>query len=72
MLKTDTLEEDLMQFSGTENYHKHFLGLLMTDGVKYMADNGGEFGAYWLIDAIGSYQKSLKKCEFQLWELVVN
>jgi len=32
-------ESDLSQFSGTEQWHKH-MGLLLTDGMKYLADNG--------------------------------
>ena len=55
-------ETDLEQFSGTENYYKHWLGLKYTDGVKYMAEKAG---AYWLIDAIASYRR---KEPFQIWE----
>ena len=46
-------EGDLAQFIGTSQYYRHNLGLLYTDGVKYVADRGG---AYWLIDAIASWQ----------------
>jgi hypothetical protein len=62
---------DLIQFTGTSQYYKHLTGLLYTDGVKFMA----EAGAYWLIDAIASYQHKVMNTprlrEFQLWQLVV-
>ena len=54
------------------NYYKHWLGILYTPGIKELADN---HGAYWLIDAIASYQPKLKKNprlqDFQLWNLTV-
>ena len=65
---SEDLEDKLFQFHGTENYYSHFLGLLYTDGIKYLAD---EAQAYWLIDAIASYQPELKGIPFQLWELEV-
>lgn len=60
---------ELGYFTGTENYYKNFLGLVYTDGLKYVAE---EAGAYWLIDAIASYQADLKKHEFQSWTLKQN
>lgn len=42
----------LGQFTGTDNWYKHFTGLLYTDGVQYLAE---EAKAYWLIDAIFSH-----------------
>lgn len=70
----------LAQFSGTENYFRHRFSpvpLVYTDGVKYVAENGGGNGAYWLIDAIASYQldskiknnRMLQECQF--WHLEV-
>ena len=70
------LPADLDMFTGTENYWKNCFGLcfglIYTDGIKYLAENGG---AYWLIDAISSYQNDRKiknnyrLQDFQLWEL---
>lgn len=66
---------DLSPFTGTENWYQHFTGLLYTDGVKYVADQAG---AYWLIDAIASYQQDPRITrnhnlqEFQLWILEVD
>jgi len=67
-------EIDLGYFTGTEEWHRHPSGLLYTDGVKYVAENGG---AYWLIDAVASYQGEpalalTELQEFQLWELAVD
>lgn len=65
---------DLMQFTGTEYWHRHGLvrSVLFTDGAKYVADQGG---AYWLLDEIALAQRFEKKVsgeEFQLWRLIVN
>lgn len=63
-------EEDLMQFTGTENYYRHWLGKLYTDGVKFVAERAN---AYWLIDAIISYQAgSIYDMPFQVWTLTVD
>lgn len=71
MLTATELKSALGQFHGTEAYHRlspfHF-GMVCTDGVKFLADNGGGQGAYWLIDVIGSYQPQLKKEDFQSWK----
>lgn len=65
------LESDLRQFTGTENYHKHWSGRIMhTDGVEYLAEKAG---AYWLIDLIASHQrKRVAALPFQAWELKVD
>lgn len=71
---------DLRQFTGTEQWHRWsplFPKVLLTDGAKYVAEHGGKHGAYWLMDAIASYQNSdpIKKNpelqRFQLWTLEV-
>lgn len=72
MLSAEQLKSQLSQFTGTDNYYKHWLGFQYTDGIKFLADNA-EF--YWLLDAIGSYQPTLRQNprlrDFQLWLLVV-
>jgi hypothetical protein len=65
--------DHLAMFTGTDNWYRHQSGLLYTDGVQYLAE---EAKAYWLLDAIGSYQNQLRKrggmfAEFQLWTLNV-
>jgi hypothetical protein len=59
------------QTVGTENWHLHWLGITYTDGLKYLADT---CGAYWLIDAVASYQPSIRKhhprqVDFQVWRI---
>lgn len=63
------LEEDLGQFTGTQQYYRNFTGLRYTDGVHYLAEHAS---AYWLIDLVGSYQHQLRTVPFQLWELRVH
>ena len=68
------IESQLAQFTGTEDYWRHWTGALVyTDGVKAMADL---CGAYWLIDAIASWQPRCRKdpmlMEIQFWKLRKN
>ncbi len=72
----EELADNLAQFTGTEGYCRYWVGrLLLTDGVKYLADQAG---CYWLLDAIGSYQHELARHpdqrlqEMQFWKLEVN
>lgn len=67
--------ENLDQFSSTENYYSNKnYPFLYTDGVKYLAENG----AYWLLDAIASWQSEpiIKSnqdlSQIQFWKLKVN
>lgn len=59
---------ELEQFTGTENYYKHWLGFKYTDGVNYLVENAK---CYWLLDVIGSYQPKHNSKRFQIWELKV-
>jgi hypothetical protein len=65
-------ESDLANFTGSENWFKHWLGkVLFTDGVKFIADSAG---AYWLIDeiAINQTRPKVRAEEFQVWVLKVD
>lgn len=76
MLSPDQFQLDLRQFTGTTQWYRwsNLTKLTCTDGVKYLAD---EAGAYWLLDAIASYQNqpviqdSQRLQEFQVWILKV-
>lgn len=61
------LEKELSGFIGTEGYHKCTMvpNYVCTDGVIHMAE---KMGAFWLLDAIASYQR---KEEMQFWKLTV-
>lgn len=67
-------QAELDAFTGTDNIYQHSLGnIYYTDGVKYLATQGQ---AFWLLDAIASYQTSKlldqqDLAEFQLWQLTV-
>lgn len=71
------IQQELSQFIGTQHYYlSHLLPqFVYTDGIKHMAEI---CQAYWLIDAILSYQlseiiRSQKELqEFQVWKLEVN
>lgn len=68
-----TLEYDLRQFTGTDQWYRHSLcrKILYTDGVKYLADVAG---AHWLVDKIATNQmrSKIKAEEFQVWKLKVD
>lgn len=74
MSNTKTLtESDLRQFTGTETWFRHAINrtVLYTEGVRYVAENGG---AYWLIDEIAliqPYDKKVAAEPFQAWKLTV-
>jgi hypothetical protein len=66
------IKRALREFRGTEKYHKHLFpgksALILTDGCDFVREH---MNAYWLFDAILSYQceKILRNVNFQLWEL---
>ena len=65
--------DDLPYFTGTENWSLWspiFKTCLLTDGARYVAEEGS---AYWLMDLIGSYQSDYRKRgqSFQVWDLYV-
>ena len=68
----------LKQFSGSEGLHHTWMSKMMginyTDGAQYVFQNGGDMGAYWLLDIILSYQPKLRKQlsiqDLQVWKAV--
>jgi len=65
-------KEDLRQFTGSENYTRNGMNrkLIYTDGIKYVAEEGG---AFWLIDDIAianAFEPNFKGEDFQMWSLV--
>lgn len=53
-LDSAQLRAALSQFTGTEQWYRHPLNrrMLYTDGVQYLAENGGQQGAYWVLDKV--------------------
>jgi hypothetical protein len=72
MLTPEQIQLDLQGFIGSINLWKRRtpIPITYTDGVKYLQD---KLGAFWLTDAIASYQsKQFKEqYEFQVWKLTV-
>jgi len=78
-MTAEELEHSLAGFTGTEAYHRWsplFPKHVLTDGVKFLCEHGGNSGAYWLADLIASYHakamkdKSLR--DIQFWTLKVD
>jgi hypothetical protein len=70
----DKLINELAQFTGTEKYYRSSVftkNIYHTDGIQCLADNAK---AFWLIDAIVSYQfeNRVRREEFQEWTLSVD
>ena len=66
------LELSLAHFHGTSQWYRVGLPpILITDGVKYLADKAG---AYWLCDVVASWQieQAVRKHEFQVWRIRVS
>ena len=62
--------QELSQFSGTEHYYRITPDTVITDGAKFVADNGE---TYWLMTAIASYLPQFKNTEpFIVANLQVN
>ena len=62
----------LAHFSGSKTRYRHWMKILYTDGVKYLADAAG---AHWLIDAIASHyvtKRKLRAEDFLIVRLEVN
>ena len=53
-LTQEQLSLALAQFTGTEHWYQHNTNakLIYTDGVKFLAENGGEQGAYWFVNKV--------------------
>ncbi len=64
------LEEELLQFIGTTQYHRSTFGTLnITDGVHYLTEKAT---CFWLIDLIESFQPKLRGIDFQIWGIKVD
>lgn len=66
MMTEQQFKDNLRQFTGTEKYYRHTLGLVFTDGVNWCINT---CSCYWFLTMIGSYKYQLGKEEFQVWQL---
>ena len=57
-------------FTGTERWYRYSPGLLVTDGVKFLIDNG----AAWVVDIIASARtiRAVRDEEKEFWKLTVS
>lgn len=69
LLTADQIRSQLETFTGTLNYYRYYEIFDYTDGIKFMAES---CRAYWLLDAIASYQGRFSPGDFQNWILTVN
>ncbi len=71
-MNTYEIQWALREFTGTEGYHSHLhpgkSPIKLTDGCAFVRE---QCKAYWLFDAILSYQcdPRLRKVKFQIWIL---
>lgn len=65
------LRKELAFFTGSEKFYKVYPNLIITDGVKFLAERTE---AFWLINLVFSYQTiaKVKKEPFQVYELKVD
>lgn len=65
------IRNELSYFIGTEKYYKVYPNLIITDGIKFLAERAE---CFWLIDLVYSYQSlaKVKKEPFQVYELDVD
>ena len=71
------IKANLRQFTGSEEFYRHglFRSFIYTEGMNYVAET---CGAYWLLDAILSWQnerqirQDCRLAHFQFWRLRVN
>ena len=64
----EEIEARLAQHIGSQSVYRYFGNIVITEGVKDMADI---CGAYWLLDIAVSYQceENVQKESFQVWSL---
>ncbi len=67
---TETLENGLAQFYGSERLFRHTFvkAFLYTEGIQFLAEKAG---AYWLLDLVAFNQHKMRGEEFQHWVITV-
>ncbi len=57
---TPAIALESFQFTGSENWYKHWLGIVYTDGVKWLHET---LQCYWLIDEIAMLSEGFRRKE---------
>ncbi len=67
----EEIRKELAFFTGSEQFYKAYPKVIITEGVKFLAERAE---AFWLIDLVFSYQTiaKVKKESFQVYELKVD
>ena len=69
VMNTHELQNNVSQFTGTENYYRVMPRLVITDGVRYLANQAN---SYWLVSLIYSHLTTQPICsEFVVARLTV-
>ena len=69
VMSTHELQNNLSQYTGTENYYRVMPRLVITDGVRYLANQAN---SYWLVSLIYSHLTTQPICsEFVVARLTV-
>lgn len=71
--KAKAVREHMAYTTGSEQWFKHYSGMLYTSGMDFVAKT---CEAYWLLDLVASHQPEIKKRwpndhDFQVWRLTV-
>lgn len=69
--KATQVKAHMRQTTGTFTWHRHWLGMLFTDGIEYVCE---VCEAHWLTDLVASWQPEIRKRHydlrtFQTWRL---
>lgn len=61
--------EALARFTGTERYTRYPMGLVLTDGARFLVENG----AAWLIDIIAAARltPAVRAADYEFWSLTL-
>jgi hypothetical protein len=74
MINEQEFNSELMNFTGTEKYHRWSIltPMVLTDGMKFVCD---KLQCYWLMDIVASVQHKKKIIEnesFIVWRIKLN
>ena len=67
--KMKNANDQFREYNCSDTYYKYNGFLVITEGVKALADR---FQCFWFLDIVASYQPQLKNEEFQVWKLEKN
>ena len=54
---SNAVYQESRQFNGTTQWYKHFLGIILTDGIRWLRDS---LNCYWLVDDIAIFSSDFR------------